>query len=174
MLIRGGLFLLAVATFGTTVFSEEPKPADINAVRMYVPNPQLAERFGEDIESLAKYVKAVEKKANDILAKETKPKAKGLLIAVGIKSKKNTRVWCQAVDGEIPEELLKKLETELAKIEAVDLKKSPAGFGLEIKLFGQKPEKFPEFPKLWVDAAKKTDKGILIPPDELFKSIWPD
>jgi hypothetical protein len=56
----------------------------------------------------------------------------------------------------------------------VDLKKGPAGFALEANLFGQKPGKFPEFPQVWIDAAKKSETKLLLPPDELFKSIWPD
>jgi hypothetical protein len=77
------------------------------------------------------------------------------------------------VDGEIPAELIKKLERELAAVEAFDLLKSPAAFGLEVKLFGQSPEKFPEFPDVWLEAAKNSG-APLSPPDDLFKIIWPD
>ena len=100
--------------------------------------------------------------------------AKGLLIAVGIKSKKNTRIWCQAVEGDVPAALLQELEKELAKVEAVDLKKGPAGFAMEVNLFGQKPGNYPMFPQTWVDAAKKSETKLLLPPDDLFKIIWPD
>jgi hypothetical protein len=96
------------------------------------------------------------------------------LIAVGIKSRKNSRAWCQAVDGDAPAELLQLLEKELAKVEAVDLKKGPAGFAMEVNLFGPKPEKYPEFPQSWVDAAKKSETKLILPPDDLFKTIWPD
>jgi hypothetical protein len=122
----------------------------------------------------ANYIKALEKRAGEILAKEERPKAKGLLIAVGIKSKKNTRIWCQAVEGDALEALLQKLEKELAKIEAVDLKKGPAGFAMEVNLFGKKPDKYPEFPQSWVEAAKKSETKLLLLPDDLFKTIWPD
>jgi hypothetical protein len=74
----------------------------------------------------------LEKRAGEILTKEKQPKAKGLLIAVGIKSKKTTRVWCEAVEGEATMELLQLLEKELAKIEAIDLKKGPAGFAMDV------------------------------------------
>src|SRR5262249_2112923 len=123
---------------------------------------------------LAADIKALEKRAGEVLAKEKQPKAKGLLIAVGIKSKKSTRVWCEAVEGEAPAELLQLLEKELTKVEAVDLLKGPAGFALEVNLFGGKPEKYPEFPQSWIEAAKKSKTMLLIPPDELFKTIWPD
>jgi len=158
----------------STAQCQESKPAGLHQLRLYVPIPQLEDRFGKDIEPLAEYIKALEKRAGEILAKEEKPKAKGLLIAVGIKSKKNARIWCQAVEGDAPEALLGKLEKELAKVEAVDLKKGPAGFAMEVNLFGQKPDKYPEFPQSWVEAAKKSETKLLVPPDDLFKIIWPD
>jgi hypothetical protein len=43
-----------------------------------------------------------------------------------------------------------------------------------LKLFGQKPDKYPEFPQSWVDATKKSETKLLLPPDDLFKKIWPD
>jgi uncharacterized protein YggU (UPF0235/DUF167 family) len=174
MVSRVGLLVTLLACFASTARCEDPKPADLNQLRLYVPIPQLEDRFGKDVEPLANYIKALEKRAGEILAKEKQPKAKGLLIAVGIKSKKNTKIWCQAVDGDAPAELLQVLEKELAKVEAVDLKKGPAGFAMEVNLFGRKPDKYPEFPQSWIDAAKKSETKLLLPPDDLFKAIWPD
>ena len=174
MVLRFGLYVVALGCLASSGRCEEPKPADLNSLRLYVPIPQLEDRFGKDIEPLAKYIKALEKRAGDVLANEKPPKAKGLLIAVGIKSKKVTRVWCEGVDGDVPAELLQTLEKELAKVEAVDLQKGPAGFAMEVNLFGQKPDKYPEFPRSWVEAAKKSKTKLLLPPDDLFKSIWPD
>jgi hypothetical protein len=174
MVLRFGLLVAVLVCLASNGRCRDSKPADLNQLRLYVPIPQLEDRFGKDVEPLANYIKALEKRAGEILAKEEKPKAKGLLIAVGIKSKKNTRVWCQAVEGDAPEALLRQLEKELAKVEAVDLKKGPAGFAMEVNLFGQKPAKYPEFPQTWVDAAKKSETRLLLPPDDLFKIIWPD
>jgi hypothetical protein len=155
--------------------ADGPNPVQLVRLRLYVPIPQLEERFGDDAAGpLSTYIKTLEKRASDVLAVEKPPAAKGLLIAVGIKSKSRTRVWCEAVDGEVPAEVLRRLEAELAKVEAVDLKKGPAGFAMEVKLFGQKPSEYPEFPATWVEAAKKGEMKLLIPPDELFKTIWPD
>jgi hypothetical protein len=172
MVTRFTLFAAVVLHVVRFAAAEEPQPAKLHQINMCVPIPQLTDRFGKDAKPVSMYIKALEKRAGEILAKEKQLSAKGLLIAVGIKSKADTRVWCEAVDGDMPEELLQQLETELAKIEAVDLKVAPAAFGVEINLFGQKPEKFPEFPKSWVDAAKKS-KTALVPPDDLFKTIWP-
>jgi hypothetical protein len=174
MALRFGLLLAALPCLASAARCQDAKPADLNQLRLYVPIPQLEDRFGKDVEPLANYVKALEKRAGEVLAKEDKPEAKGLLVAVGIKSKKDTRVWCQAVEGEVPEAVLRKLEGELAKVEAVDLRKGPAGFAMEVNLFGRKPDKYPEFPDRWVAAAKKSETKLLLPPDELFKVIWPD
>ena len=158
----------------TPGWADEPTPAELNQLRLYVPIPQLEDRFGKDVQPLASYIKALEKRAAEILGQEKRPAAKGLLIAVGIKAKTKTRIWCQGVEGEVPAELLQRLEKQLAKIEAVDLKKAPAGFAMEIRLFGQKPAKYPEFPDSWMEAAKKSETKLLLPPDDLFEIIWPD
>lgn len=173
MIGRFGLLVVALLCMVSTVAGEDPKPAQLNELTMYVPTPQLRARFGNDIIPLTAYIKALERRASEILAKEDKPEAKGLLIAVGIKSRKSTRIWCEAVEGAVPQGLLQRIERELAKIEAVDLKKGPAGFAMKVELFGRKPEKYPEFPQSWVEATKK-ERTMLIPPDELFMIIWPD
>lgn len=154
--------------------ADEPTVAELNQLRLYVPTPELAKRIGDDVEPLTNYIKALQKAASELLGKAEKPKAKGMLIAVGIKSGKKSRIWCQAVDGDIPEELLRKLEKELEKIETIELKRGPMAFGMEVKLHGQKVGQFPEFPAAWLEAAKKTEQKLLVPPDELFKTIWPD
>jgi hypothetical protein len=174
MVLRFGVFVAVLVCLASTARCQDPKPAALNQLRLYVPIPQLEDRFGKDIEPLAKYIKALEKRAGEILAKEKQPKARGLLIAVGIKSKKNTRIWCQAVEGDAPAELLQLLEKELVQVEAVDLKKGPAAFAMEVNLFGRKPDEYPEFPQSWVEAAKKSETKLLLPPDDLFKVIWPD
>jgi hypothetical protein len=94
-------------------------------------------------------------------------------VAVGFRSKSKTRIWCQVVEGTLPAGLQEKLEQELAAVEAFDLPQPPAAFGLEIKLFGKTPEKFPEFPDTWVEAAK-SKRVPLSPPDRLFETIWPE
>lgn len=169
-----GLAIAAIFFVPSLGRCEDPKPAEINAVRLYVPTPQMEDRFGKDIDPLVKYIKALEKGLGEVMAKEKQPEAKGLLIAIGIKSKKQTRIWCEAVEGDAPAEMMAKLEKELSALEGVDLKKSPAGFAFEVKLFGQKPDKYPEFPAAWIEGVKKTESKLLMPPDELFKVIWPD
>ncbi len=88
MVTRFGLLALIALSLTSSIAAQEPKPAALNQLRLYVPIPDLENRFGKDIEPLAGYIKSLEKRAGEVLAKEKQPKAKGLLIAVGIKSKK--------------------------------------------------------------------------------------
>ena len=104
--------------------------------------------------------------------KTEKPKAKGV-VAVGVKPGKKARVWCEAVDGDIPPETLTELDKKLGDVPPVAVKQGPIAFAVEIKLSGQKPEKFPEMPEAWSEAAKKSKEPLMIP-DGLFKVVWPD
>jgi hypothetical protein len=100
--------------------------------------------------------------------------AKGLLVAVGIKEGRRTKVWCQVIEGELPTPLLRTLERELSDVESVALKQGPAAVGLKFALNGKTPAAFPAAPDRWTDAAQSTRSKKIIPPDDLFKIIWPD
>jgi hypothetical protein len=69
---------------------------------------------------------------------------------------------------------LQRLEKELGGVATIEPKKGPVAFGLEVVIGGRKVEKFPEFPEAWLEAAKKSKVKVIVPPDELFKLIWPD
>ena len=53
------------------------------------------------------------------------------------------------------------------------VKEGPIAFAVEIRLWGQKPGRFPEMPKAWVEAAKKSKEPLMVP-DGLFKVVWPE
>jgi hypothetical protein len=108
------------------------------------------------------------------MAQEEPASARGLLVAVGIKEGRRAKVWCQPVEGTMPAPLLRTLERELAEVEPPALKKGPAGFGLKFGLNGKLPSAFPEAPDRWTDAAQSTRSKVIIPPDDLFKILWPD
>jgi tetratricopeptide (TPR) repeat protein len=152
---------------------KEKRDFEIKQLRLYVPIPDLPKRVGDDAEPLGNYVKSLNEPIQQWVAKE-EPQASGLLIAIGIKAGKQSRVWCQAVEGDIPAAALARLEKELGKVATIDLKKEPMAFGLEIVIGGRKVEEFPPFPSVWLDAAKKSKVEVIVPPDELFKVIWPD
>jgi tetratricopeptide (TPR) repeat protein len=152
-------------------------PADIaklTGTTLYVPTPDLEARFGTNPEPLANYMSALKKRTNAIIAQAEPAAAKGLLVAVGIKEGRRAKVWCQAVEGKIPTPLLRTLERELAEVEPPALKQGPAGFGLKFALNGNTPSAFPECPDRWTDAAQSSRSKKIIPPDDLFKIIWPD
>lgn len=150
------------------------KAADMKLLRLYVPGPEMPKRIGKDVLPIGNYVKALLQATDDYLQKAARPEAKGLLIAVGIKAGKKSKVWCQAVDGKAPVDLLRGLEKVLEKVEPIALEKAPMAFGMEIVLWGQQVSAFPQFPDVWQEAAKKTKSKLLIPPDELFQLLWPD
>jgi hypothetical protein len=133
----------------------------------------LEKRLGEDVEPMANYVKSLDEPLQRWLEKE-KPQAKGLLIAIGIKAGKKSRAWCEGVEGDIPPDALRRLEKELGKMPTVELKKEPFAFAMEVALKGQKVKKFPEYPAVWLEALEKSKGKVIVPPDELFKVIWPD
>lgn len=169
---------IIAAPIEETFAPESPAPPanaafELKQLRMYVPLQQVQERLGPEPLQFANYVKALEKKAAEIVAAHSAVDAPGLLIAVGIKSPTKTRIWCQAVEGELPPELLEQLQTELAAIKACALKKSPMAFGLEIGLNGESPTAFPQVPAAWQEEAIRTNTQVLNPPDELFKTLWP-
>ena len=135
----------------------------------------ISQRIGE-IEAFGDYVKTIWRKADEIVAKAKTAdvKAKGLVITVGIKAKSKVRIWCDAVEVEMPSDLLRQLEKELALVEAIDLQQAPVAFALNMKLFNRQPAKFQKFPPSLTEAAKKHGIKVIIPPDDLFKKIWPD
>jgi hypothetical protein len=81
---------------------DETKGIELKQLRLYVPGLELPKRVGADVMPLVQYIKALQKATAQCLASEKLAKAKGLLIAVGIKPGKKARVWCESVEGEIP------------------------------------------------------------------------
>ncbi|MGI8981484.1 MAG: hypothetical protein ACR2FY_19845 [Pirellulaceae bacterium] len=150
-----------------------PPAAEVNAIRLLVPIPELETRLGKDPKVISEFILDVKKATLDCLATAKLPLAKGLLLTVGMKPSGTTKVWCEAVEGEVPAELLRKLEREVAAVKPCPVKANMA-FALQLELAGRKVEKFPEFPAVWLEGAKKKEGTLLIPPDELFKTIWPD
>jgi hypothetical protein len=171
--MRAVVVVCGIACFAIVVQAQEKKVVELNSIRLYLPDKALRQRLGDDASPLADYIKALQKEAAAFWEKGEQPMAKGLLIAVGVKPGNKARVWCDAVDGEIPAETLTKLEEKLGGVPAVAVKEGPIAFAIEIKLWGQTPAKFPELPKAWSEAAKKSKEPLMVP-DGLFKVIWAD
>lgn len=152
---------------------EGQEVAEVDSIRLYLPDAELGRRLvGHDIKSLAGYIKALEKETAAFWSKSTQPKAKGMLIAVGIKPGKKSRVWCEAIGGEISADVLRNLEKQLGEVTPPEVKEAPIAFAINTRFRGQNVEEFPVVPKVWVDAAKAAARQLRIP-DDLFKIIWP-
>ena len=176
---------------GSTIVSASPSPPPTEPTKpaaeptaastakflgtvLYVRTADIETRFGTDPKPLADYVNTMKGRVDAIMAAAEPGTAKGLLVGVGIKAGRRSKLWCQAVEGEIPAPLLRTIERELGEIATVDLKVSPAGLGLKFGLNGSAPTKWPEVPERWNDAALSTRSKVLVPPDDLFKILWPD
>src|SRR3954465_3569495 len=136
----------------------EPPALELNSLRLYVPKDELENRLGKDATPIGEYIKSLTAAAGRFLEKQAVGDAKGIYVAVGPKEGRKSRAWCEAVDGTIAPDLLRKLQAELAKVPTLDLKNGPVAFALELKLRGRQPAKFPEVPAAWLDAIKKSDK----------------
>ena len=146
---------------------------EINQVRLYQPDAVLKDRVGDDSAPLARYMSGLATTLALSLKKPDHSAPKGLLVVVGVKPGKKSKVWCDAVEGEIPADELAQLEKKLAADPPIAVKDGPIAFAIEFRLWHEKPEKFPEAPKAWTAAMKKSERTISVP-DGLFKVIWPD
>lgn len=151
---------------------EKSAMVEVKGIRLYLPEAEMQRRLDTSIEAFAQYIQALEKETTAHTEASGAPEAKGLLIAVGVKPGNKSRVWCEAVDGQIPPDILQKLESRLSAVPAIELKSGPVAFAIEIQFAGQKVEKFPVAPKVWLDASKN-NRALTIP-DNLFKAIWPE
>ena len=163
-------WLICVAAMG---HAQERKIVELNSVRLYSPDAALRQRIGDDATPLGHYIEALQQEVAVFWEHAPQPKAKGLLVAVGVKPGKRVRAWCDPVDGEIPAETLSRLERRLGQVPALAVRQGPIAFALELKLWGQNPGRFPELPKAWVEAAKHSKAPLTIP-DALFKVLWPE
>jgi hypothetical protein len=126
-----------------------------------------------DVGSVESYIKALSKAALSALPDTKQQDACGVLIVVGVKPGKKARVWCEAVDGSLSEEALKKLESALEKVPTVEVKDGPIAFALRGVLWNRKVKEFPIYPAAWKKALDESGKFLIVP-DGLFKIIWPD
>jgi hypothetical protein len=148
--------------------AEEGGVTKLKSIRLYLPDAEMKERVG-DVKPLVEYVKALQQEAEKFWASSDRPGAKGVLVAVGVKPGGTSRVWCDAVGGDIPVATLEKFRAALEKVKPPTVKNGPIAFALELGLRGEMPEEFPVIPQSW-----KASKEPLLVPDGLFKVIWPD
>jgi len=153
-------------------YAEETGVTKINSVRLYLPDAAMKERVG-DVKALVAYLKTLQQEAEKFWASSEQPGAKGVLVAVGVKADGKSRVWCEAVSGEIPVATLEKFRAVLEKVKPVAVKGGPIAFAMGLGLRNEMPEEFPVMPQLWSDAVNASKESLVVP-DGLFKVIWPD
>ena len=165
--------VVALGLFPAAGRADEKAKLDVQLIRLLVPIPEIERRLGtDDVKPLADYTKAVQAAAAEFWAKTPKPKADGLLITIGIKPGKKGQVWCEAVGGEIPADVLKELAAKLSRVPTIDTKENFA-YSLECRLGDKEATGFPIVPKAWAAATKDAKKPPVVP-DEMFPLIWKD
>jgi len=147
-------------------------PYHATAVGDYLVYAELKKRV-PDVGSVEDYIKALSKAASAALKDSKKYDAHGVLIAVGVKPGKKARVWCDAVEGSLPEETLRNLESVLESVPTVEVKDAPIAFAIHGSLWNRTVKEFPAQPAAWIKAIADSGKTLRVP-DELFAAIWPD
>jgi hypothetical protein len=142
------------------------------SITLYNTDKDLVDR-GFDAQTFSDYVDRLEIAASSVLADYAQLDARGLLVAVGVKPGGKVKVWCEALEGEMPEATLLRLKAELEKVPAIKVDKGPIAFALAETVGDKQVKDFPRIPSAWQKAADASNMSLSIP-DELFKIIWPE
>jgi hypothetical protein len=134
------------------------------------PDAQLKERL-TDPGALTEYMITLMEAAGEALAGGPYKDARGLVVAVGIKPGNKVKIWCDAVEGLMPQEELRKLESVLMKVPAIKVKNGPVAFLLGDDAWPHRGGS-PKLPAAWIEAMAAAKKKSITLPDELFKLIW--
>ena len=99
----------------------------------------------------------------------------GVLIVAGIKPNRQTKLWCDVVDGDIPDDVWK-VFVELLGGAGRNVRPAvtdPVACALECVLGAGPSIAFPLGPAAWQQAAAQHESGLAVP-DELFELVFPD
>lgn len=127
----------------------------------------------EDVGSVEDYIKALNGATLTALKDSKQYDAHGILIAVGVKPGKKVRIWCEAIEGSLPEGILQNLKSSLENIPTVEVKDGPIAFALCGILWNREVKEFPDMPVVWRKALAESGKNLTVP-DGLFELIWAD
>lgn len=153
--------------------AQEPRLIEINAIRLYLPEAELRARLGDDVAPLANYARALHAAAGRHWRTAPPSSARGILVAVGIKPGRRSRIWCEAMGGAPPLASLETMQRDLSAVEAPDVKVGPVAFAIELKVGEGPAPAFVEIPSAWTEESRKAGRPLMIP-GELFDVIWPD
>jgi hypothetical protein len=148
----------------------------LGRIRLYQPDEVLALRLPAGVGELAAYSKTLAWVGREYFGRLRRDLGSlGVLIAVGIKLNRQTRLWCDVVDGEIPNDVWGPF-VDLLEGAGDNVRPSvtgPVAFALEC-LVGAGPSiDFPMGPAAWAHAAAQHGTDLAVP-DQLFELVFPD
>jgi hypothetical protein len=148
----------------------------LKAVRLYQPESVLQERLAGGVEELAAYCNTLAWVGKEYFGRLGRDfGSMGILIAVGIKPGKRTRLWCEEVDGNITPHTWQVFVQLLegAGKNVVPTVSDPVACALEC-LLGLGPSAgFPIGPDVWGQAARSAGRELSVP-DDIFEIVFPD
>jgi hypothetical protein len=163
------LFLLIAVS---PLEAQEKRAAIVSRIRLYLPDAELRRRLGE-AKPFADYIRSLESELVSFWGENPQPAAKGVLVAVGVRPGRKSKIWCEAVEGGIQPEVLSKLEEKLGTVPPIEVNEAPIAFALDVQLHDAASDKFPKIPKVWSDTVKSSKRPLSVP-DALFEVLWPE
>jgi len=141
---------------------------EVNRIRLYLPDDVFGPRVGNDAQGLADYARALQARADLFWSEHDAEDVQGFFVAIAVKPSGESRMWCDAIEGTIDENMLREFEQDLASVTPVKVQHGPIAFAMEFYFKGSEIM-FPVFPSAWVNAGESLEI-----PDGLFEKIWPD
>ena len=144
---------------------------ETSSYSLYLPEEALRER-GPTVDALTEYLKAIEAKADAILARHDKQPGVSGSFVVGIKPGGKSKFWVVTVDGLIASKLESVLASEIESIRAPTVTGYNA-FAINVDLWGGNGASGPDalpVPEAW--KAVMPDGGML--PDMPLSILMPD
>ncbi|WP_454857650.1 hypothetical protein [Promicromonospora soli] len=133
-------------------------------------------RLPDGVGEVAAYAQTLTWTCNELLSQLGQDLGSmGIFIAVGIKPARRVRLWCEQVDGTLPDDVWPVL-TELLNGAGTGVHPqvtAPVAFALEGIVGGGPSTEFPEVPRAWVNAAAEADERLTVP-DGLFDLVFAD
>jgi len=159
---------------------ETPLPAvdyfRLGAVRLLQPEEVLASRLPDGVAEVAAYCNTLAWVGSEYFGRLGRDFGSlGVLITVGIKPNRRTKLWCEVVDGEIPDDVW---DVFVGLLRGAGDKIRPevtAAVALTLEcLLGAGPSiTFPVTPAAWEQAISLNTRGLGVP-DELFEIVFAD
>ena len=148
----------------------------LGQVRLYQPEDQRVSRLPSGTAGIAAYCKTLLWVGTEYfgqLGRDFGPM--GILVGVGVRPNRRTRLWCPQVSGDLPPDVWEGF-VELLQGAGAEVKPdvtAPVAFALECVLGDGPSERFPELPRAWQEAAAAYGGGLSVP-DELFTIVFPE